>query len=454
MSADAVAQPAPAAKVAPLRLPPITETKLENGLAIVVAERHDLPLVAVRLVVPIGATRDPKGKEGIASFTAGLLRRGTNTRTAEQVDDAIESIGGLLGVESGYESSAIAATVPSEHLATALDVIGDLARNAAFPKNEFDVARRRELAQLQQDLDDPSTVADRALVEYFYGKNHPYGHGASGSTASVKSFRLEDVKKFFASGWVPTGATLLLVGDIDAAAARTLAGKAFGDWKGRAPEPVPATPPERTKGVEILLVDKPDATQAQVRVVAPGIPRKDPSFYAQTAANTVIGGGFTSRLVDEIRVNRGLSYSVSTRVIALRDLGAISYATFTKSETVRELLDASFAVLGAFREDGPSADELEKAKRYVIGLYPSRVESIDQLAEALGAARVAGLPFDVIANYREAVAGVTLAQAAEAARRYPSTDGAKVVVVGNAAKIKGQLEGLGTVAVKPHTAFE
>lgn len=446
-SAPAVAIPA-AATVAPLNLPPITEVALDNGLAVVTVQKRDLPLVAVRLVVPTGSARDPLGKEGIASFTAQLLRRGTAKRSAEEVDDAIESIGGLLGVEANAETTGLGVTVPSEHVATALDVIADLVQNPSFPKKEFDLARRRELAHLQQDLDDPSGIAETALVEFFYGHGHPYGHPGQGRTASVKKFQRADVTAFHETTFTPHGAMLLFVGDIAPAEALALARKSLGGWKGRQLAPVDPPAPQRSGGVEILLVDKPDATQAQVRVIVPGIARKDPRYYAAIVANTILGGGFTSRLVDEVRVNKGLSYSVSTRVVGLPRFGAVTYSSFTKTETLRELLDVSFGVLGLFRDKGPTQDEVEKAKRYMIGMYPARVESNEQLGEALSSARFQELPFEVIAQYRAEVAAAPMALITDTAQLFPWKGEAKVVIVGAAAKIKPQLEGLGKLTVK------
>jgi zinc protease len=444
----------PALAVAPLELPKIHEERLGNGLAVVTVEKKGLPLVSVRLLLPTGSVRDPKGKDGLASFTAGLLRRGTTTRTAEQIDDAIESVGGLLALDAGMEASSVSATVPSEHVGAALEVIADLVRNPSFPKKEVELERRQELARLQQDLDDPSAVADRALVRFFYGDGHPYGHPVEGRTATVKTFTRADVAAFHKGTFTPRGATLLFVGEITPAAALVLAKGQLGAWSGPQLPAIELARPASPKGLEILLVDKPDASQAQVRASVPGIARKDPTFHAQAVANTIVGGGFTSRLVDEVRVNRGLSYSVSTRVVALREFGALSYTTFTKTETVRQILDVSLSVLDAFGRTGPTADELEKAKRYVIGLYPSRVESIDQLSEALGSARVLGLPFESIASYRDEVAGVSPVAAAEVARRYPSSTSAKIVVVGKAAEIRPQLAGLGTVTEAKASAYE
>ncbi len=434
--------------VAPMTLPPLTETALPNGLSVVTVERHDLPLVTVRLVIGTGSARDPLGKDGLAAFTADLLRRGTARRSADQIDDAIESVGGLLGVDAGLEATGLTATVPSDHAAGALEVIADLAQRASFPEPEVELARRRTLALLAQLLDEPSSVADRALVDIFYGKDHAYGHPGDGRASTVETFRREDAAAFRDATYRPAGALLLFAGDIRPEEAVQLARNAFGEWEG---EPLASSSPAaaaRPRGLDVLLVDKADATQAQVRLAVPGIARKDVRFYAAVLANAVVGGGFTSRLVDEVRVNRGLSYSVGTRLVALRELGAVTLATFTKSETAREILDVSLGVLDAFRAEGPTAQELDKARRYVIGLYPERVESNEQLAEALSSARFLGLPFDVVARYRDELARATLPEVVEMARLFPGSDGAKVVVVGRAGEIAAQLEGLGAVTVR------
>lgn len=451
---NVMATPTTPSTIAPLHLPPIAESQLPNGLTVITARKTELPLVAVRLVIRTGAAFDPKGKEGLASFTGLLLRRGTTKRTANQIDDAIESIGGLLGVDVGYEGMSIVVTVPSENVAVAVDMLADLAQRPAFPEKEFNLEKRRELAHLKHDLDDPSGLADRALVRFYYGKDHPYGHPTEGRTASVKTFKRKDVVDFHKKTFGPSGALLFFVGDIDPAVATDLATKAFSKWKANERRLANIPLPEPIEGPQILLVDKSDASQAQIRFVSAGMARKDPEYYAAVVANTVVGGGFTSRLVDEVRVNRGLSYSVSTRMIALRAMGAISFTTFTRTETVREILDVSFKVLKDFHDQGPTPDEVEKAKRYVIGLFPGRVESIDQLAEALAGAKLNDLPFESIEQYRGLVGDVNAAAGAAVAARFPTPAGSKVVIVGNAKKIRPQLEGLGTVKLMKVSELE
>lgn len=431
--------------IAPLVLPLISEQTLSNGLSLISVSRPELPLVSVRLVIPSGSVRDPKGKEGLSSFTAQLLRRGSSTHTADEIDDAVEQIGGLLGVETGYQATSLSLTVPSEQVEAALEILAELVQHASFPEDEVERARRRELAQLQNDLDDPSTVAGRALARFFYGDEHPYSAPTGGSSESVKTFIREDLVSFRDTSYTPVGAFVVLVGDIKGQKARELVQKHLGNWEGKALEPIEVPWPKAGQGVELLLVDKPDASQAQIRVAVPGLNRHDPRFHAAVVANSVVGGGFTSRLVDEVRVNRGLSYSVGTRVVAMRDIGLIAYSTFTRSETVREILDVSFEVLDRFGAEGPSQDEVEKVGRYIVGLYPGRLESIEGLAATLASTKLLGLPFSSITSYRDEIAAVTQGDAAEVSQLWPSSQQARIVVVGKAKEIVAQLEGLGTI---------
>lgn len=440
-------------EVAPLALPPITESKLENGLSVVTVEKHDLPLVTLRLVLTTGAIRDPVGKAGLASFTGSLLRRGTATRSGEELDDTIESSGGLMGIDVGFETTSIVVTVPREHLEAALGVISELVRAPSFPMSDVDIERRQLLAGLAHDLDDPSYIADRAISGFFYGTGHPYGRAVHGHTASVSTFVRDDVVAFHEQTYSPSGAMLFFAGDIEPERAREAAEKLLGGWEGPVLERINPSAPVVPPGVRILLVDKPDASQAQVRATAPGLARRDARYHAAVLANTVVGGGFTSRLVDEVRVNRGLSYSVGTRLVALRDFGAISFSTFTRTDTVREILDVSLGVLDAFAETGPTDSELGNAKRYVIGLYPGRVESIEQLTEALASMRLLDLPFDEIERYRGELASVEDAEVRKVASLWPGSRGASVVVVGDASKILPQLEGLGEVSVVKASAY-
>jgi zinc protease len=270
----------------------------------------------------------------------------------------------------------------------------------------------------------------------------------------VKKIDRAQVAAFYRRTYSPQGAVLYFVGDIQPDVAAALARKALASWKGNPWTPLDIPGVGAIKGPQILLVDKADATQAQVRVTVPGISRNDPAYYGAVVANTVLGGGFTSRLVDEIRVNQGLSYSVSTRVVALRKGGAISYSTFTQTDTVRKILDASFKVLSEFHDKGPTNDEVEKAKRYVIGLYPGRVESIDQLAEALAMARLNGLPFSSVEEYRGRIGAIDQSSAAAVSQLFPVPSASKIVIVGNASKIKPQLTGLGTVTAARVKDFE
>src|SRR5262245_8923650 len=220
---------ASALAVGPISLPPLKEEKLENGLTTVVAERRELPMVSVRLVLRAGAARDPKGKEGLASLVGSLLRRGTQKRTADQIDEGVESIGGRLSVDTGPDATVLALSAPSERLGELLDVAADLVTRPSFPPKEVDNARARTLASLARALDEPAEVADRALSSAAWG-DHPYGHPPEGYTRTVKGLTREDVVAFHKATYVPRGSVLVVAGDVDPAAVLETARKAFGAW--------------------------------------------------------------------------------------------------------------------------------------------------------------------------------------------------------------------------------
>lgn len=437
----------------PLKLPPLVETRLSNGLAIVVAERHGLPLVAARLVVFAGSARDPVGKGGLASLTGEVLRRGTATRTAIELDDAIERVGGGLYADVGRDSSELATSLPSAHLDAALDVLADLAMHPAFPPAEVDLARRRTLASLARDLDDPAAVADRFIAREGFGEASPYGHPIHGRQKTVASLTRDDLVLFHRAAYTPANAVLFVVGDVSADEARALAEKRFGAWTGAAPAPLAITPPVAGPA-RVVLVDKPDASQAQIRFVAPGLTEASPDWPAAYAANACLGGGFTAILMDEIRVKRGLTYGASSRFNDERSAGLFVFSSFTKNASIHELASLARDLIAGFRATGPTAEQLEKAKAYVTGLYPLGLETNDQLCAALASAAVKGLPFASIADFPAKLAAVTPEQAKAAAAKYLPADAATLVVVGEAKAAEAQLQGFGPIAKLPLSAAE
>jgi len=443
----AAARPAPANPAGGFSIPAPSRTQLKNGLTVLALERHGIPLVEFRLIIKAGSTSDPAGKEGAAALTARLLKRGTTNRAAVQFAEEVEFVGGDIDVQSGVETTAITGEFASRDLEVGLSLLADLAQNPAFTDAEFDKQKRLHLADILSMEDEPSAVADRAFQGWVFG-GHPYGRPQDGTSRSVGTLTKADVTAFYEGRYAPNNAILAIVGDVSAQQAAQRAAHYFDAWKKhgvaevKLPEAVPVA------GRKVLLVDKPDATQSQIRFGNLGLKRNDPDYVPLLVGNAVLGGGFTSWLVDEVRVKRGLTYSIRSRLEARRATGTLSVSTFSKNATVLDTIKVSLEQLARLRDAAIPAEDLDKARNYLAGLYPLRLETPDALAAEILNVEFYGLGADEINMYQKRVRGAGAEAVKRAAlRSVPSRDLA-IVVVGPAAELKKSLATLGPVTVK------
>jgi zinc protease len=436
-----------ALKLRPFKLPTHLRRTLSNGLEVHLLPRGPLPLVAVRLVVRAGSAFDPPGRFGLADFGARLFRRGAGGQTADELSDAIELAGASMGGFANEENVVVSMSTPARHLEAMLDVFARLVMAPDFPEAEVELARRRTLAMLANELDDPGSLADRALIRAVWGE-HPYGHEASGGRADVERFTLAELKSFHAQRLGPSLAQLYLVGDLEPDRVLASLERSLGTWRG-GPSSAPSVPEWR--GLEqpgqVVVVDKPEQTQAQVRVGARGVRRGHPDHFPLIVMNTVLGGGFTSRLVTEIRVKRGLSYGAGSSFEMLGAAGSFSISSFTRTETVDTLLEVTLAEVSKMRQRGPSARELATVQRYISGLYPSRLETNEAIAGAIADVVNYGLDDEWLSAYRERVVAVSAREAAHAARTHLFDRDRVITVVGNAEAMKPKLERFGPLTV-------
>jgi zinc protease len=445
------------------KLPPLSVEALPGGLQLVAIQRRGVPLFHARLSLPAGASDDPRGKAGLAQFTVDLLRRGTRARSADQVDELIEGMGASLGADCSMDEAALTLTVPAELRELALDALLEVALTPAFAHDEVSAAVRRALAGLQSDLDEPSTVAGRALVALGFGPSHPYGHPTHGYRRHVETFSRGDVEQFHAARYQRQGALLAVVGNDEPQKLAEVARAALQRWEGSWPAaaqldasaaplpPLPHTPGHAPLGhpLRALAIHKPDSTQAQIRIVAPGMAKSDARYAPAVVANSALGGAFTSVLVDAIRVDRGLSYSVSSRLLLYRKAGLSLFSSFTKNETLRTLIDVALEKMRAYAQSGPSAEALEKTRTYLSGLFPLGLESHEALAEQVADALLDGLGLQHLQTYRSRVTSVTEAQARKvAAQLSPARPGAQIIVVGDGEVAERALADLCPVEVR------
>ena len=431
----------------PIPLPTLVRERFPSGLTALVAERRGVPLAAVRVVLRGGASLDPRGRAGLAHLVALVARRGTRRRTGPRIDEAVESIGAELGSGVDEDASYFGLSAPAEALDRCLDVLAEIVAEPAFPPAELRRLQRREAASLAHDLDEPALVADRAMLSAAYGR-HPYAHPPEGRVRDLRAIRRPDVTGFHARHYRPDQVIAIVVGAVRAEVALARLRRRFGRWRA-APSKVAALPPTEPVRRAVVVVDKPDVTQSQVRIASPGFPRKSPDYFPGVVASAVLGGGFTSRLMEAIRVNRGLSYGVRSRFAPSGAGGLFLVSSFTKTETTAELVQVALDEIARFREEGPTAEELERMQAYLCGLYPLSLETHEQLAEKLTDLELYGIPEEEIVEFRDRIRAVTREECRDVAQRYFPGDRGVVVAVGPARTIARSLEKFGKVTVVP-----
>jgi zinc protease len=430
-----------------ISLPPVHRETLANGLRVIVAERKGVPLAAARLVLRGGASLDPAGRFGLAHLVALAARRGTATRTGPELDLAVESMGAELGSGVDEDATYFGLSAPLEVLPRCIEILSDMTTAPTFPASEVGRLRRREVAGLAHDLDEPGVVADRAMLQAAFG-DHPYGHPPEGRTKDLSAARRADVTAMHRRHYRPSEAFVVVVGPSPAAQVLALVRRRFGGWRasgGDAPAVATAAPPRTA----VIVVDKPDVTQTQVRIVSEGYPRKSPDYFPGMVASAILGGGFTSRLMEAIRVERGLSYGVRSRFATSGSGGVFYISTFTKVETTAEIVQVALDQTARFCEEGPSAEELDRTQSYLSGLYPLSLETHDQLAEKLADLALFELDEAEVTGFPERVRAVTADECRTAARRYLPVERRAIVAVGPAKVIAGPLERFGPVKIVP-----
>ena len=427
-----------AATAQKLNLPPVTRTRLHNGIPVVLMEYRRAPTVTVLADVSGGTSVEPASKAGVAGMTARLLRKGTQTLSAAQMAEHIDFLGGTLEASADLDRLTAGVGVQSRDTAAGLDLLADMLRRPTFPAEELERSRKLLLAELESLPEDPATVARRVANETAYA-GHPYGIKAT--TGTVRAITREDVLAYYRRCFVPQRVQLVVVGDFQTAEMLAMLEKRFGDWP-KGDSDLPVVPEVRDGHRRVVLVDKPDATQAQVRWVRLALSRSSADYTAAQVANAILGGGFTSRLTDEIRVNRSLTYGIDSAFSTQVHGGTFNVATFTKVATARAMLDATDQVLREAATRGFTEAELKKVKGYMAGLFAIRVQTPEALAAQLSDVAFYHLPDDYLETYLARVQAVTLADVNRIARSWFDPAGLSVILVAPAAKLGKQLEGL------------
>ena len=436
------------AETGAVKLPPHKEYTLANGLKVFIMESREVPLVTIQLLVPAGSAMDDPGAEGVANLTGRLLTKGAAGLTADQIAGAIEEMGGVLNVNTGRDYATVDGNFLAKDLARGLDIMGKIVLSADFPKADFDREIGLVLAEIQGAKEQASLMASREYVRALLG-DHPYAHPVNGGEQSVGALTRDKVLDFYKRRFVPAGAILAVVGDIDAAKAFDLAKAKFGGWKGEAQKvaAIPPLVPKKSAVRSLVVINKTDATQSQIRIGNISVARNTPDYFPLLVTNSVLGGGFTSRLMDEIRVNRGLSYGARSGFVHLKAGGYFGVYTFTKNKSLRETIDVALEQVGKIRDEKISDIELSKTKKYITGLFPFDIERNGDLAGWITDLTFYGIPLDFVENYCANVDRVTSEDAQRVARDQMWVDGDLVLIVTNYEDVKAQLDGVGETRV-------
>jgi zinc protease len=419
----------------PFVLPADTRIVLPNGLTVLMLEKHDLPLVSISVATRSGSVADPDGKEGLAVLTAGLLRKGTATRSAEQVSNDLDFIGMQYGAGASFDSTTISADFLKKDQATALGLLTDLMLHPAFPEAEVTKALAQQRDSVRAGKDNPQAVLALYYRKFLYG-SHPYGRPTGGDEASLKNITRDDVLAFYKTNYTPGNTILAVAGGFDAAAMKSALQQSFGAWSGAAPKhaPLPTLKPET--GRRLLFVDKPDATQTYFSMGNIGVDATNPDRAAIQVVNTLYGGRFTSLFNTELRIKSGYSYGASSSFTELRAPGPFTMTTYTRNATTVPAMDRTIEVVNTAHANGFTEEQLTSAKNSIAGSLPPQLETSQELASVLARNELYGITRDQFNQNLAAIQKTTVVDEKRVlAQDFPTADNLVIVVIGKASDV-------------------
>jgi zinc protease len=415
------------------------ETKLDNGLRVIVVERPGLPLLAAELVVRNGAEVDPDQLAGVATMTGSLLTRGTETMSAPQIASAMESLGGSIDSGAHWDASHVTMVVMSDKAEAAFRIMADVVLHPTFKQDEIDRFKNQTLDGLRVALRQPGSLGQFVTIRAIFGTSE-YGHAPGGTMESTQAIQREDIVKIYQTYYRPENAALVLSGNITLEQGRKYAEQFFGGWKTTGPPAAePASHDEKTQLKPTnIVVDMPEAGQAMVILAKPAIKRSSPDYYAGTVANAALGNGFISRLNREIRIKRGLSYGARSALEARRAVGPFMAWAQTKNASAGEVAGLIQSELKRLHTEPVQGEELVSRQAVLTGGFARSLESNNGYVNRVASLITQDLPLSTLNTYISSVNAVTAKDVSAFAEKYLETP-TSLVIVGKAPEF---LEGL------------
>lgn len=430
---------------------PYTTKVLPNGLKVLIVRDDTLPYLSVSMLIKTGSAGDPDGQSGVASLTAELLDKGAKNLSATQIADAVNEIGTEFSSTATQDYTMLGMSTLSANSKTMIDLFSQIILEPAFPENEVERSKKIVVSELKRIVDEPDDFASIIFNSYLFGA-HPYGRNSLGNWQQVQRLKKKDVVKFYLQNYRPNNAILSIVGNVNDATTAQLE-QAFQGWTPRDAKPVRYAEVPQIQGVQIELVDKDDLKQSQIRLGHLGINHRNDDIYSVRVLNTVLGGAFASRLVEEVRIKRGLTYGISSSFLAQKDPGPFLISTFTRNDKVGETLKETLAVVKGVQQGGITSEELANAKAYIKGQFPKSIETAEKFAQVLLLQDLYELPENFNRDYLAHIEQVSLKDVAHVAAKYLKPENLKVLVFSPKGQTLEQLRPIGIVEVKSYREF-
>lgn len=427
------------------KLPSVFETKLPNGLGVVVVEDSRFPLASARLTFQAGSKYDPKDLPGLAEAVAALLTEGTKTRSPKQISEETDALGGGLSASAGADSLGVSGNALSENLPKLLTLMADVTLNSTFPQDEISLYQQNRIQNLLQQRSEPGFLAQEKMSEVIYGSS-PYAHLAP-TQASIQKLDAKILANYRDTYLVPNNAWLLMIGKMPAREGlMKLVTEQFGSWKEK---PLPPGPKMDTPAPkrQIVLVDRPGSVQADIHVGRLAPTRLAADYFPLRVADSVLGGGTNSRMFRNIREKEGFAYDAHSEYDTHRESGDFQAVTQVRNDVLEPALKAVLSEMEQMAAKPVPSDELTSIKNFMAGMYLLGLETQGGVIGNLTNMKALGLPNDYLETYVTRVRSVEPDQILAAAKKYVQPDQAAIVVVGDASKIADVLKKFGPVTV-------
>jgi zinc protease len=417
---------------------------LSNGLQVVLAESHTFPKIAAQLYFRAGNALVAHRVPGLAGMTAAVVRTGTASRSSNRIEEDLRRMGADLGTSAGADSSTISVAGLSEFSAGLLDLVADLARNASFPEEEFERERRQRLEEVKIERTTPGFLANERLRRVLFGQ-HPYAIIAP-TESQVAGYQRAELVAYYKEHYSPADAVLIVVGDFATPGMLAQIERAFGDWRSPQPEaPSAQEPPRHHEGRRVHLVHLPSSVQTQVLVGNLAITRRAPDWHPTVLANAIYGGAFHSRLVMNIREQKGYTYSPRSGMNPLRQHGYFTVSAAVRNDVAAATLTEIFYEMDRIRSLPVTPEELDSARNYLTGVFSLGVATLDGLIGQLSTVYLDRLPESYLETYRERIRALTADDVLAAARHHFDSANAQIVLVGDREQIGEQAALFGEV---------